>query len=138
MADIASSKIDAKSTDPKMKDLQKQLDEQKKKARQLAGFKDDAPLDTTEQVKDAKKAADEKVKNESADYDKVQSSKMDLAVEILKTYLDNFAGADNVTSFNKAAMIPVSEKAKDSNDKALVKMHEIQQAPEQELEKLVA
>ena len=132
------SKLDDKSSDPKVKKALEDLEKYKEKVRKSVGFKDDVHLDTPEDIKKAKDAAKEVISNDESGYNKAVEEKKTEAVKALTSYLNNFAGADNVEKFTDAALIPITEKAKDSNDASLVKLFEIQKAPDQEVEKLVA
>ena len=108
-----------------MKKALEDLEKYKEKVRKSVGFKDDVPLDTPEDIKKAKDAAKEVISNDESGYNKAVEEKKVEAVKALTSYLNNFAGADNVEKFTDAALIPITEKAKDSNDASLVKLFEI-------------
>lgn len=135
MANLTDGKIDQKSTDPKVKKKIEEIEEKKKVLQQILGK--DIKLDTAADVSQAKDKAKEVIKDNETDYKDAVKKANEYASKQLKTYLDNFAGADNVTSFKDAAMITISDKAKDSNDKSLVSMFQIQEAPKAEVEKMV-
>ena len=129
------SKIDDKSSDPKIKKSKAKLEEYKDKLRHMLGVADNVPLDTPEDIKNAKEAIKKFKSNDESDYVKVLADKKAIAIKTLTTYLNNFAGADNVdnSKIANAAMIPISE-----NNALLTKQFEIQKAPDQEIEKLTA
>ena len=71
--------------------------------------------------------------------DELQSKKEEVA-EYLQTYMEVFAGADNVTKISPDTVttMQVSSTIKDSNDKNLVKNFQIQPIPEKEKNALLA
>ena len=79
-----------------MKKALEDLEKYKEKVRKAVGFKDDVPLDTPEDIKKAKDAVTEVVSNDESGYNQALEEKKAEAVKALTSYLNNFAGADNV------------------------------------------
>lgn len=93
-------------------------------------------LDT---IKELRNKAKELVDADLAEYTKMIEEKKNYCAEKLQAYMKAFAGADNVDTINasKLGMVDISDKVKDSNDKSLVTMYEIQPMSDQEKAKLV-
>ena len=79
-----------------MKKALEDLKKYKEKVRKAVGLKDDVHLDTPEDIKKAKEAVKEVVWNDESGYNKAVEEKKAEAVQALTSYLNNFAGADNV------------------------------------------
>ena len=67
--------------------------------------------------------------------EKIKEEKASIAADVLKTYMENFAGKDKASSISKSTLgaIAVPEDAKDAN--SVAKKGEIQEAPKQEVDK---
>lgn len=100
---------------------------------------DDDQFSSLDKIKELKEKTKELVNAESAEYDKVISQKKEYAAGKLMTYMKAFAGADNVDTIDstKLGMIDIANDVKDSTDKRLVVMYEIQPMKDQEKAKLV-
>lgn len=102
-------------------------------------FKEDVV--TPDQIKSLRQKVNDVIAKKDIDgYQEAIAEGQKNAAEKLGAYMKAFAGADNVDAItpDKVAVINVSEKIKDSNDKSLVNEFEVQPISEHEKGKLVA
>lgn len=98
-------------------------------------------LKTDDGVKKLKDALAKAVENEEEEYNQTIAAAKEKVAEKLNGYMQTFAGKDNMTEQIKAdslGMINIADEVKDSTDKTLVKMFEIQEMSDQAKAKQVA
>ena len=101
---------------------------------------DEKNLDTADGIKEIRTTAINEIgKNDEDAYKTMISEKKKAAVDCIKSYMDVFAGTDNVEQIKEQSlkMIDLSDKTKDSNANGLVKNFEIQPMSEQEKAKMI-
>lgn len=133
-----SSKIDMSSSDPKVKKQREELEELKKSLQLMLGSKLKSKIESVDDIGDVETAVEEVAKADEEAYSKVVEDAKSKATKALQSYMENFAGKDNVSSIADPMMVCISEKAKDSNDPSVNDMFKIPSASDQELEKLAA
>lgn len=131
----ANKKLDAEIDDKE----QKRLEELKKQIKTIVPDLKDDDIKSYEGIEKAIKTYKSNKKQDDDYAVKVNEGK-EKAKEFLTTYMRVFAGTDNVKdiSLDNIAAIEISQKVKDSNDSALVKMYEIIPITDAEKQKLIA
>lgn len=97
-------------------------------------------INSVDEIKKLRDTAKQIIARDSTDYDAIVSKSKEYAVEKISAYLKTFAGADNVDAIDstKLLMLDISNDVKDSNDKRLVVMYEIQAISDQDKGKMVS
>lgn len=141
------SKIDLKADSSESKEHQKAIDDFKaslpekyKPANDVKTDNSNSKFMTKEGIESLQKLVDSIKKEYEKSYTAAVDAAKEKAYKQVSTYLNIFAGKDNVNPFNADSFgqVFVADGVKSGNDKRLVRDYEFQEAPDSEKQKMVS